>query len=210
MPPSEENIERGARLRQARKFAGYGKASDFWRVNGFTEATYNAHENGNRGFTSTTAKRYARLLSCSAAWLLTGEGQPDDQAEIPIIGCTTSLGGDVLMRKMQADREEGDGMPTHAPAPFSTKKKLSAIYVKEPIVITLRSGGYIHTEEPTTKNFQLLLNKPCLVETHEGQVFICELTKGYTTGKYNLVRGSSIIADSTVIWARRIHAINPA
>lgn len=70
------------RLKWARREAGYASAADFARRNGLTEVTYRAHENGLRGLSERTARRYAAALrGANWVWLLTGTGQPFDAPE---------------------------------------------------------------------------------------------------------------------------------
>lgn len=75
------------RLKQARVHAGYRSAISFAAANGLTESTYSSHENGSRGITLHSAKKYAALLGISEVWLLTGEGNmaADGMAE-PVSG----------------------------------------------------------------------------------------------------------------------------
>ncbi|KZL26064.1 helix-turn-helix transcriptional regulator [Pseudovibrio sp. WM33] len=65
MKPSE-------RLKQARKAAGYKKATEAAHSMGINRVTYIAHENGNRGIGPEAAQKYANAFSVSAEWLLYG------------------------------------------------------------------------------------------------------------------------------------------
>lgn len=71
------NIENsGARLKIARKKAGFksaGKAAD---ALGITHSTYRAHENGQNAFDTEDAKHYAELFDVSLYWLITGGEKP--------------------------------------------------------------------------------------------------------------------------------------
>jgi DNA-binding XRE family transcriptional regulator len=62
-----------SRLRAAREAAGFKNASDFARKIDVPDPTYNAHENGSRGFKQPAAKRYAAHLNTSWQWLLIGD-----------------------------------------------------------------------------------------------------------------------------------------
>lgn len=69
--------QQAGRLRQARKMRGFDgpkAAADFF---GFNYNTYAQHENGRAGITHA-AKKYARAYKVREAWLLTGDGEPDD------------------------------------------------------------------------------------------------------------------------------------
>lgn len=66
----------GPRLEAARVAAGYRTAKEFSDTHGIPQATYNLHESGRRGLKLEVAVKYATILGCDAAWLLTGEGKP--------------------------------------------------------------------------------------------------------------------------------------
>ena len=69
------------RLKWARRESGYDSAADFARRHGLTEVTYRAHENGLRGLSERTDRRYAAALrGANWVWLLTGTGEPFDAA----------------------------------------------------------------------------------------------------------------------------------
>lgn len=75
------------RLKWARERAGYETAKSFADAHGIPQGTYANHESGGRGLREKPARRYARLLDVSAAWLLTGDGEPHpmggtDQVEV--------------------------------------------------------------------------------------------------------------------------------
>lgn len=105
---------------------------------------------------------------------------------------------------------DDSAIPTHVAPPLATEGRLEALYISEPIVITMKDGGIVHVEEIEKKNFAPLVGKICLVETKAGHTFIAEIAKGYSKGKYNLIRGGSMVNDATLISARKIHALNPA
>lgn len=86
-------MTKAARLRKAREAAGYESASDAARAIGIPAPTYIGHENGLRGFNSTSAEQYAYKFKVSLAWLLTGRGDDLESPKlekikntIPIIG----------------------------------------------------------------------------------------------------------------------------
>lgn len=70
------------RLRRARISAGYGTAKAFAEAHDIPQPTYAMHEKGRRRISAEVAERYAEELSCSAAWILTGEGNaPENQVD---------------------------------------------------------------------------------------------------------------------------------
>lgn len=72
------------RLKWTRQQAGYSTAAEFARQHGLPYVTYKAHENGVRGLSERTARRYAAAMrGANWVWLLTGAGQPfaDNRSE---------------------------------------------------------------------------------------------------------------------------------
>ena len=70
---NKENFEIAKRLREARIIAGYKSAKAFSQEYCIPYITYSQHENGKRGINSATLLSYAKYLSVSAAWLLSGK-----------------------------------------------------------------------------------------------------------------------------------------
>lgn len=70
------------RLREARLRAGYATATDAARAFGWTPSTYMGHENGSRGLRKEAAQRYARGFGVSWTWLLGGDEEMADHAEV--------------------------------------------------------------------------------------------------------------------------------
>ena len=81
--------KRAARLREARRRAGFQNAADAAERFGWPVIAYRSHENGIRGLKAHVAKKYAKAYKCSFPWLMTGEGLIDgssidsDLAELP-------------------------------------------------------------------------------------------------------------------------------
>lgn len=71
--------EKAARLRKARKSAGYVSASEAARSLGVSTATYIHHENGTRDFGEGPAAIYARRYHVKQSWLLLGDGDMRDE-----------------------------------------------------------------------------------------------------------------------------------
>jgi phage repressor protein C with HTH and peptisase S24 domain len=64
------------RLAYAMERAGISSAAELAERSGLKEAGVRHYVNGTRSITQRAAPYLARALSCSAAWLLTGEGDP--------------------------------------------------------------------------------------------------------------------------------------
>ncbi len=71
-----ENIRFGARLRAARKAAGFLTAREFIDKYDIPKSTYSQHETGSRNPEDECVKHYAKLLNVRYAWLKDGDGLP--------------------------------------------------------------------------------------------------------------------------------------
>jgi transcriptional regulator with XRE-family HTH domain len=87
MEISTTDIKLGARLRAARKAAGYKTAKEFVEKNNIPASTYSQHETGSRKKPNDKIlKTYSELLKISFEWLKTGEGNPftEEGGSLPI------------------------------------------------------------------------------------------------------------------------------
>lgn len=66
----------GTRLRNARILAGFTSATTAADALGVSASTYRAHENGQNEFGPEEAAHYGRKFQTTAAYLLTGTGEP--------------------------------------------------------------------------------------------------------------------------------------
>lgn len=78
IPTMDEARERGGRLRDARKAAGYSSAEKFAEAHGFSQSTVRSAENGSRPLTIRNAKQWAPHLGMSWQGLYFGS---DDHPE---------------------------------------------------------------------------------------------------------------------------------
>jgi hypothetical protein len=68
------DLERAARLRQARAAAGYARPVDAVEAFGWTRSTYFSHENGQRGIARDRLAVYARSFRVRVDWLAYAQG----------------------------------------------------------------------------------------------------------------------------------------
>lgn len=78
-------MEMHERLRHAREQAGFESASAAADRFRWTESTYRAHENGNRGIPKRKAEIYARAFRVSVEWLILGRGE-DRKKPVALVG----------------------------------------------------------------------------------------------------------------------------
>jgi hypothetical protein len=70
---NSQRYQAAARLKQARRRAGYRSGREFAMAHEFNVTTILHHENGTRSFNSDTAAEYARYLGVPPSWILFGE-----------------------------------------------------------------------------------------------------------------------------------------
>jgi hypothetical protein len=68
------DLERAARLRQAREAAGHSRPVDAVNAFGWNRSTYFSHENGQRGIARDRLAVYARSFRVRVEWLAYGQG----------------------------------------------------------------------------------------------------------------------------------------
>lgn len=198
--------EMSQRLRFARSKAGFRTAEDFLKANPkISPSTYRAHEQGDRNFTSRGARVYASLFSCDAVWLYTGSGGPGTIEEQEIKNAIVAGGHTVALEKVSeicvAERRMAPAVSVAGKTPFLIAANLT---------FTAKPGWVVYTEEPIKKGIEKLYGLPCWVETEEGETLVCEVLRGYTEGKHNLMCfDSSFKADVTLKVAAKIYAILP-
>jgi transcriptional regulator with XRE-family HTH domain len=66
----------GARLRAARKAAGFNTSKSFLKKYKIPASTYSQHESGARIPNEETLKFYSNILEVNFTWLKAGKGQP--------------------------------------------------------------------------------------------------------------------------------------
>ena len=71
-----ETIRLGARLRAARKAAGYKTSKNFLRESKIPASTYSQHESGARIPDDKSLKYYSKIFAVDFNWLKNGKGLP--------------------------------------------------------------------------------------------------------------------------------------
>lgn len=71
-----ETMRLGARLRAARKAAGFNTSKSLVRKHKIPASTYSQHESGSRTPDDDTLKFYSKIFSVNFGWLKDGKGLP--------------------------------------------------------------------------------------------------------------------------------------
>jgi transcriptional regulator with XRE-family HTH domain len=75
-------IRLGARLRAARKAAGFKTSKEFLNKHSVPASTYSQHESGARVPDDETLKFYSKVFDINLDWLKKGNGQPFNNISI--------------------------------------------------------------------------------------------------------------------------------
>lgn len=192
------------RLRRAREQANWKTAKDAAVAFGWNVHTYTSHENGNRGFPRKTAERYARALKVSPAYLLTGEGSPDQKQMVPMVGYV-GAGQEI---NLIDDHEKGAALD-FVEAPPEPSPGLVAVTVRGdsmyPVYFEDDILYYDRHVDPET-----LVGRRCVAKTQDGRILIKTLRRGAEAGLYSLEStNAALIEDVTLEWVAPIAWAKP-
>lgn len=118
-----------ARLRIARKRAGFTSARQAAIRYGWNLSTYASHENGQTPVPPEAAKRYAQKFKVPAGWILTGDGSPDGYSQDDALIRGVRLADPAKKRSIAVllgidwEPEEDQGPPPESPDQRSSKRK---------------------------------------------------------------------------------------
>lgn len=192
------------RLRHARQAAGMG-ASELARRVGKPYPTYIAHENGSRNFKLEDARRYARLLKVSAAWLLTGEGEAKATPHVPIVGY---VGAGAMVYPVD-DNEPGAGIGEAPAPPESAGQEVALIVRGDSMYPAYRDGDLIYYEDHASA-LDEIYGQECVVRLRDGSVMVKTVTRGsqphlVTLTSYNAPPREDVDAEwiAAVSWVKR-------
>lgn len=159
--------QQSARLREARLSRGLKTAKAAAERFGFNYTTYSQHERGHMGI-GRAAVRYAKAFKVSEAWLLTGEGQPNSERFVPIVGYAgAGPDGSVLFAT-------GDGNFDEAPAPVDASPTTEALEVRGDSMKGVANDGWLIYYD----------DKEAPAPHHMGELCVCWLEDDRVLVKY--------------------------
>ena len=205
--------DRAARLKEARRRAGFKTARAAADCFNWNPNTYASNENGNASFGYERAKRYAAAFEVPASWLYDGVETPDSDASpsqprpilVPVIG---RVGADTEGRVLFATGQDaGDLAPL---PPGGSHKAVALLVVGHSMRGVADEGGLIYFEDQRTPPTPDMYGHVVVVETLEGEVLVKRLLRGSRGGRYDL---ESVVGpvrqDAKIRWAAHITAIIP-
>jgi repressor LexA len=198
--------EIAARLKAARKDAGFSSVGEAATTLGVPYPTYAAHENGSRAFDNEAAAFYARRYRVSIDWLLTGKGERTSRpTTVPVMGYL-GAGAEVEPEFEQVPPEGLDQIDI----PFSLPDDLIAFVVKGDSMLPFYKDGttiivYRHQKRP----IEAFYGEDAAVRTSDGRRFIKTIMRG-DGGLINLISwNAQPIEGVRLDWIGEIFAVLP-
>lgn len=207
MPPMLSDEQRAARLRQARERAGFKSPTEAARAFGWVIPTYLSHENGTRGFPVQRAMQYARAFRVNPAWLITGAGDMVKRGSSQVVGY---VGAGEQVFPMD-DHELGAGLEEVELPPGLVGEGYVALRIRGSSMRPLRNNWVIFYKREQDGVPDYALNDLCVVKLTDGRMYVKELRRGYTPGRFNLESWSAAeepLIDQEVAWAAPVEAIS--
>lgn len=180
--------ERGIRLAEARRKAGYENASDFARSISMLEATYRTYEGGTRTISYDKAHKFAEKLGVSGEWILSGNSNKNNIRSVPIVGRSKSgvitashpLTGGLTMNSDLLKR-----LPTTEVPPEMDASMLFAIEVEDNHYAPFICSGAIVYYNRLPDNPDDCIGALCIIQVKGGDPVFDILMRGKSSGFYD-------------------------
>lgn len=199
--------EAGDRLKAARRRAKISSARQAAIRFGWTYSTYASHENGQTPeIPLEDAKKYARAYKTTAAWLMTGEGPPDAQNIVKLMG-RIGAGGDISPDFEQVPESGLDEIETHFPMP----EDAVAFEVVGASMLPRYDPGTIVICSSGPRDVVGLIGREVAVRTADGRRYLKVLKHGTKKGRFTLESLNALpIEDVKIEWIGQILCFFPA
>lgn len=195
-----------ARLKAARKDAGFSTVGDAATALNVPYPTYAAHENGSRAFDNEAAAFYAKRFRVSIDWLLTGRGERTTRpVTVPVMGYL-GAGAEVEPDFEQVPPEGLDQIDI----PFSLPDDLIAFVVKGDSMLPFyKDGTTIIVYRQQKRPLDSFYGEDAAVRTSDGRRFIKTIMRG-DAGTINLISwNAQPIEGVRLEWIGEIFAVLP-
>lgn len=179
--PSTDTIEQARRLSRVRMARGFPSARAAALHHGWNVTTYTAHEKGTNGF-ALTVEKYAQAYMVSAAWLLTGEGDRNENiGVIPLVG-NVGEGGEISTPASSNKPSRVTEVRLVVSIPGATW----AFKIEGRDHYPRYDEGSLLIVKELERNPLPLVGKECVVYTADGKSFVRTLRHGSKEGLFNL------------------------
>lgn len=198
--------EAGDRLKAARLKAKIPSARQAAARFGWKYSTYASHENGQTPeIPLEDAKKYARAYKSTASWLMTGEGPPDAQNIVKLMG-RIGAGAEIEPEYDQIPEAGLEEIETHFPMPDDAV----AFEVVGASMLPRYDPGTVIICTSTPRDVVGLIGKEVAVRTADGKRYLKVLKHGSKKGRYNLESLNALpILDAKIEWVGQILCFFP-
>jgi hypothetical protein len=200
----DDRPEAAIRLQQAREKRGFKSARDAANFFGWSYDTYVQHENGTRGITRM-ADRYATAFHVSQAWLLTGEGLQENEAEVPLMGYIGA--GAEIMPEFEQVPEEG---LEQIWVPFPLPAEMIAFGVRgDSMLPVYKDGAVIICYKERKRPIEAFYGEDAAVRTEDGRRFLKTIMRGSDSHVNLFSWNAAPIENVRLEWVGEIFAVLP-
>ena len=195
--------EANERLVKARRRAGYTDATQAARAFGWNEITYRSHENGIRGIKRDVAASYARAFRVSLPWLLTGEGDPNSNRVVPVMGLV-GAGGEI---ETSGEQPPPDGL-YQIELPIPIPDDAIAFEVRGDSMWPRYDAGDVVVCWKFSEAPEDMIGHEAVVLTDDGRRFLKRLLRGSAQNVYDLEsHNAPPMRGIRVRWAAKVNTV---
>lgn len=190
------------RLKWAREQAGFETAAAAAEAMGVPKPTYHAHENGTRGFTNLSARKYARRFGVRTPWLQHNEGPPKDHPAVVYVVGYIGAGSEITPVD---DFPQGGGLEEVEAPPGAENKEILAVRVRgDSMYPAYKNGDTIYysavSEDPSHH-----IGEECVVKLTDGRMYLKLLERGSGGTTFTLLsHNAQPIYDAQLEWAAKV------
>lgn len=191
-----------ARLRWARKTAGFGSARAAAQARGWIVETYKTHENGSRlkkGLSEEDGRKYARAFRVDLPWLMTGVGEPRRRIDKPGDGHAVIMGRIGAGARVIAEKGEPGEWPVEG-IPAEIAETCELYEVEGDSMLPLFHDRDILAIERRYTSPRNLIGRLALVRLPSGERLIKTIKRGQGSA-FNLVSLNAADIDDVMIEA---------
>lgn len=193
----------GARLKQARKDAGFASAADAARALDIEAPTYRHYERDDREPDADTLAKVARRFGRSTDWLLIGRETRRAIQTVPVVGYVGAGATAVLFA-------DGQGPFGEAPAPVDSSSSTVAVEIRGDSLGSFFNQWLVYYDDVRTPVTPDLVGALCVVGLADGRILVKKIQKSREPGLYHLLsQTEDPILDAEVVWAARVKTMTP-
>lgn len=194
-------MDRAERLKWARERAGFGSPREAAKHFRWNENTYKSREGGLRDYGVDEAKDYSRAFDVSWIWLVSGEGDPEKQNTVAVVGLV-GAGNSIESESEQVyNAEPLFTVETDVPIPADA----FALQVRGESMWPRYDDGDVIVCSRHSQNLAGIIGWEAAVGTADGNRYLKRVTTGSRNGLFDLEsHNAPTMRDVQVVWASQV------